>query len=78
MNTFTLESNSKKYQIDKFVTTEERVKYTIPRDASNTNISVDRKDMWRYFHLLPVRNINNVISLGEGATPLKRVRKMNS
>jgi threonine synthase len=33
-----------------------------------------RWDMWRYAELLPVREDSNVISLGEGLTPLVRVR----
>src|ERR671934_1076021 len=33
-----------------------------------------RWDMWRYWELLPVRNPENVISLGEGMTPLVGVR----
>jgi threonine synthase len=34
-----------------------------------------RWDMWRYWELLPVRDAANVISLGEGLTPLVGVRK---
>ena len=34
-----------------------------------------RWDMWRYWELMPVRDAANVISLGEGLTPLVRVRK---
>jgi threonine synthase len=33
-----------------------------------------RWDMWRYAELLPIRDQNNVVSLGEGLTPLVRVR----
>jgi threonine synthase len=33
-----------------------------------------RWDMWRYWELLPVRDAANVISLGEGLTPLVGVR----
>jgi len=33
-----------------------------------------RWDMWRYAELLPVRDVANVISLGEGLTPLVGVR----
>ena len=29
-------------------------------------------DMWRYFELLPVRNEANVVTMGEGGTPLMR------
>jgi threonine synthase len=34
-----------------------------------------RWDMWRYAELLPIRDAANVISLGEGVTPLVIVRK---
>ena len=33
-----------------------------------------RWDMWRYSELLPVRDASNAVSLGEGLTPLVRVR----
>jgi threonine synthase len=33
-----------------------------------------RWDLWRYCELLPVRDSRNVISLGEGMTPLLSVR----
>ncbi len=33
-----------------------------------------RWDMWRYWELLPVRDQSNLISLGEGLTPLVKVR----
>jgi len=34
-----------------------------------------RCDMWRYWELLPVRSPSNVVSLGEGLTPLLPVRR---
>jgi threonine synthase len=34
-----------------------------------------RWDMWRYWELLPVRDVRNLVSLGEGLTPLVQVRK---
>src|SRR5579864_4310263 len=34
-----------------------------------------RWNMWRYNELLPIRDESNVISLGEGVTPLVHVRK---
>src|ERR671929_262414 len=33
-----------------------------------------RWDMWRYWELLPIRDPANVVSLGEGMTPLVGVR----
>ena len=35
-------------------------------------------DMWRYRELLPVRNPDNVVTLGEGMTPLLRVDRRTS
>src|SRR5260370_41959515 len=40
-----------------------------PQDFANR-----RWDMWRYWELLPVRDIHNLVSLGEGMTPLVQVR----
>jgi threonine synthase len=34
-----------------------------------------RWDMWRYWELLPVRDPANLVTLGEGATPLLEVRR---
>jgi threonine synthase len=36
-------------------------------------IAARRWDMWRYWELLPVRDPDNVVSLGEGLTPLVEV-----
>jgi threonine synthase len=41
-----------------------------PSDLANR-----RWDMWRYWELLPVRDPHNVVSLGEGLTPLVEVRR---
>ena len=39
-----------------------------------TDFASRRWDMWRYTELLPVRHERNVVSLGEGLTPLVSVR----
>src|SRR6267378_2452199 len=39
-----------------------------------TEFASRRWDMWRYWELLPVRQQQNVISLGEGLTPLVGIR----
>jgi threonine synthase len=39
------------------------------------NFARRRWDMWRYWELLPLRERRNVVSLGEGLTPLVGVRK---
>src|SRR5919201_1499191 len=43
-----------------------------PRQAE---LAARRWDMWRYWELLPVRDPANVVSLGEGLTPLVQVRR---
>src|ERR1044071_2951852 len=40
-----------------------------------SDFAARRWDMWRYPELLPIRDAANVISLGEGVTPLVSVRK---
>src|SRR5919202_6262691 len=42
--------------------------------VSPADLAGRRWDMWRYWELLPVRDAVNVVSLGEGLTPLVRVR----
>src|SRR5947207_11114577 len=37
------------------------------------DFAIRRWDMWRYAELLPVRSAANVVSLGEGLTPLVQV-----
>ncbi len=42
------------------------------RTLTKDSLSARRSDMWRYREVLPVEDDNNVISLGEGLTPLLR------
>jgi threonine synthase len=45
------------------------------RAATRPHLLAGRRwDLWRYWELLPVRDSRNVISLGEGMTPLVSVR----
>ena len=42
-----------------------------------TNIvSSSKKNMWRYFDLLPINSQDNIVSLGEGMTPLVRLKEL--
>ena len=46
---------------------------------NNKNIQFyDENSMWRYFDLLPLNSKENIVSLGEGKTSLKRVEKLES
>jgi threonine synthase len=42
------------------------------RTLTQDSLSVRRNDMWRYREVLPVENDSNLVSLGEGFTPLLR------
>jgi threonine synthase len=45
---------------------------------SRADIAARPPDLWRYHELLPVRAASNVVSLGEGMTPLLAMRKAGS
>jgi threonine synthase len=45
------------------------------RAVTPVDVQGRRWDMWRYWELLPVREAANVVSLGEGMTPLVEVRR---
>ncbi len=48
------------------------------RKALNRHIFSSREDnLWRYRELLPVRDSQHLISLGEGCTPLRRVDRLS-
>ncbi len=49
-----------------------RSKVTLTRES----LAHRRPDMWRYREVLPVENDNNIISMGEGWTPLLRAKKL--
>ncbi len=40
------------------------------------NIDKDERSMWRYFEMLPVFDSKNIVSLGEGWTPLLKLNKL--
>jgi threonine synthase len=47
----------------------------VRRAVTPVDVQGRRWDMWRYWELLPVREAANVVSLGEGMTPLVEVRR---
>ena len=46
------------------------------RALSPDDLAARRGDMWRYFELMPVRQPDNVVSLGEGFTPIIRAGRL--
>src|SRR5689334_21484885 len=52
-------------------------RYDLPAIRSSVtprDFAARRWDMWRYAELLPIQDERNVVSLGEGLTPLVQVR----
>lgn len=55
------------------------VRYDLDRvraSVSRSDISSRRPDMWRYRELLPVEEISDIVSLGEGMTPLLETQRL--
>lgn len=52
----------------------EKVKATVSRE----DISKRSNSLWRYHELLPVHNKENVITLGEGMTPLEKLSSLGA
>ena len=48
------------------------------RALSPDDLASRRGDMWRYFELMPVRQPGNVVSLGEGFTPIIRAHRLGA
>src|SRR5215216_2306920 len=51
----------------------ERVKKTLTKES----LASRRSDLWRYREVLPVDNDENIVSLGEGWTPLLRANRLS-
>src|SRR6266496_5884673 len=50
----------------------DHVKKTLPKES----LAGRRSDLWRYAELLPVDNPDNIVSLGEGWTPLLSAERL--
>ncbi len=50
-------------------------RYALNNTIKKENINTDRYDMWRYEAFLPIENTENIISLGEGWTPMLHLKK---
>src|SRR5919112_1264998 len=50
----------------------ERAKMTLTKES----LVARRPDLWRYREVLPVEDKDNIVSLGEGWTPLLRARRL--
>ena len=46
------------------------------RDVDPDVFATRPANMWRYFELMPVRDMSNVVTLGEGFTPMLRAERL--
>lgn len=53
------------------------VEYNFQKKLDRSLLVGRRNDMWRYREMLPVLNSKNIISLGEGGTPLLRTDRIS-
>jgi threonine synthase len=54
------------------------VRYEPGINFQKENISHREKSMWRYFEMLPVFNGSNIVSLGEGMTPVIELNNLSA
>ena len=53
-------------------------KYDLPLIKPEEIIHNRERSMWRYFELMPLRNRENIVSLGEGWTPIMEMNNLGS
>jgi threonine synthase len=53
------------------------VGYEHPSTFSKEDLAGRENDLWRYFEMLPVNDMSNIISLGEGFTPILPLKKLS-
>ncbi|HKC35457.1 MAG TPA: pyridoxal-phosphate dependent enzyme, partial [Chitinophagaceae bacterium] len=54
------------------------VEYDHPATFLKEDLAGRENNLWRYFEMLPVKDINNIISLGEGFTPILPLKKLSA
>jgi threonine synthase len=50
----------------------------VKRNVDRDEIATRQKGMWRWFELLPVKDKKNIVSLGEGDTPILQLNRLGS
>ena len=53
------------------------VEYDLQKRFSKEELAGRENDLWRYFEMLPVKDPGNIISLGEGFTPILPLKKLS-
>ena len=54
------------------------VEYDLQKTFSKEELNGRENDIWRYFEMLPVKDPANIISLGEGFTPILPLKKLSN
>jgi len=54
------------------------VEYDLQPAFSKDELVGRKNDLWRYFEMLPVKDPGNIISLGEGFTPILPLKKLSN
>ena len=52
--------------------------YHLAKDTSKAIINKDIKSIWRYTPFLPILDTHNIVSLGEGITPITKIEKLGA
>lgn len=52
--------------------------YNFEQKSEFKDLLLDRNDMWRYFNLLPINDKKNIMSLGEGFTPIVESKELGN
>lgn len=74
---FTLTGTESEYSTAEFVNAEEPLHYVMTaKEGTHEPVFYNRKDMWRYIDLIPLKDKDNVVALGEGKTSLIRVKEL--
>lgn len=59
-NKIKLVGAEKEYSTSEFINSDEKLSYMITQEeGSHPPVFYDRKDMWRYFHLIPLKDPAN-------------------
>ena len=53
------------------------VDYDLQKTFLKEELTGRKNDLWRYFEVLPVKDTGNIITLGEGFTPILRLKRLS-
>ncbi|HEU4859613.1 MAG TPA: hypothetical protein VFT15_07245, partial [Chitinophagaceae bacterium] len=53
------------------------VEYDLQKTFLKEELTGRKNDLWRYFEVLPVKDTRNIVSLGEGFTPIHPLKNLS-